>query len=96
MKERKFDTDVQRLKYLALREVAKLAWEDRLIDGYYEIPKKVISGNTPSMRCCVSPLGRLGIAHTVPLQEFQNYYSKPTCVWQEKMQTNILKLCSSM
>ena len=53
MKERKFDTDVQRLKYLALREVAKLAWEDRLIDGYYEIPKKVISGNTPSMRCCV-------------------------------------------
>ncbi|MDD6466619.1 MAG: 4Fe-4S dicluster domain-containing protein [Erysipelotrichaceae bacterium] len=53
MKERKFDTDVQRLKYNALKEVAKLAWEDRLQEGYYEIPKKVISGKTPTMRCCV-------------------------------------------
>jgi len=53
MNKRKFDTEVQRLKYTALMEVAKLAWEDRLADSYYEIPKKVISGTEPTTRCCV-------------------------------------------
>ncbi len=50
---RKFDTKVQELKYTVLREVARLAWADRLIDGIYDIPKQIISGKHATMRCCV-------------------------------------------
>ncbi|MCF0111727.1 MAG: 4Fe-4S dicluster domain-containing protein [Erysipelotrichaceae bacterium] len=53
MKERKFETNVQRLKYNALKEVAKLAWDGKLQESYYEIPKKVISGKQATMRCCI-------------------------------------------
>lgn len=50
---RKFDTKVQYLKYKVLREVAREAWDDTLLDNLLDIPKKIVPGNTPTMRCCV-------------------------------------------
>lgn len=50
---RKFDTKVQYLKYKVLREVARQAWNDTLLDKILEIPKIIVPGNTPTMRCCV-------------------------------------------
>lgn len=50
---RKFDTKVQYLKYKVLREVARHAWDDTLLDSIFEIPKIIVPGNTPTMRCCV-------------------------------------------
>ncbi len=50
---RKFDTKVQHLKYKVLREVARKAWADRLADTVLDIPKTIVPGNTPTMRCCV-------------------------------------------
>ncbi len=50
---RKFDTKVQYLKYKVLREVAKHAWNDTLLENVLEIPKAIVSGKTPTMRCCV-------------------------------------------
>ena len=50
---RKFDTKVQHLKYKVLREVARLAWDGTLFEGMMDIPKKIVPGNEPTMRCCV-------------------------------------------
>ncbi len=50
---RKFDTKVQYLKYKVLREVAREAWNDRLARTALDIPKTVIPGSVPTMRCCV-------------------------------------------
>ena len=50
---RKFDTKVQHLKYKVLREVARLAWEDKLIENVIDIPKRLVPGKEPTMRCCV-------------------------------------------
>ena len=50
---RKFDTKVQHLKYKVLREVARLAWNDTLLENVLEIPKSIVPGKTPTMRCCV-------------------------------------------
>jgi len=50
---RKFDTKVQYLKYKVLREVARLAWDDTLLENIMDIPKTVVPGNRPTMRCCV-------------------------------------------
>ena len=50
---RKFDTKVQHLKYKVLREVAREAWNGTLIDNLFDIPKKIVPGNTPTMRCCI-------------------------------------------
>ena len=50
---RKFDTKVQHLKYKVLREVARLAWDDTLYENLLDIPKQIVPGNKPSMRCCV-------------------------------------------
>ena len=50
---RKFDTKVQHLKYKVLREVARLAWEDKLLENIMDIPKTLVPGNEPTMRCCV-------------------------------------------
>jgi [FeFe] hydrogenase (group B1/B3) len=50
---RKFDTKVQYLKYKVLRETAKLAWNDALLERMLDIPQAIVSGNTPTMRCCV-------------------------------------------
>ena len=49
----KFDTKVQHLKYKVLRSVAKHAWEDDLNASILDIPKEIIPGKTPTMRCCV-------------------------------------------
>ena len=50
---RKFDTKVQHLKYKVLREVARLAWNDTLLENLISIPERIIEGKTPTMRCCV-------------------------------------------
>ncbi len=50
---RKFDTKVQHLKYKVLREVARLAWQDTLMENVLNIPKIIVPGNVPTMRCCV-------------------------------------------
>ncbi len=49
----KFDTKVQHLKYKVLREVARLAWNDDLVENMLSIPKTIIPGKIPTMRCCV-------------------------------------------
>ena len=50
---RKFDTKVQHLKYKVLREVARQAWNDTLLENLLEIPKMIVPGKVPTMRCCV-------------------------------------------
>ena len=50
---RKFDTKVQHLKYKVLREVARLAWNDTLLDNIMDIPQRIVPGKQPTMRCCV-------------------------------------------
>lgn len=50
---RKFDTKVQYLKYKVLREVAKQAWNDTLLENVLDIPKMIVPGKEPTMRCCV-------------------------------------------
>ena len=50
---RKFDTKVQHLKYKVLREVARLAWSDELLEHALDIPKTIAPGKTPTHRCCV-------------------------------------------
>ena len=50
---RKFDTKVQYLKYKVLREVASLAWDDTLLQNIFNIPKTIVPGKIPTMRCCV-------------------------------------------
>ncbi len=50
---RKFDTKVQHLKYKVLREVAKQAWNDTLLENVLNIPDILAPGKTPTIRCCV-------------------------------------------
>ena len=50
---RKFDTKVQHLKYKVLREVARQAWNDTLTQNLPDIPKMIVPGKEPTMRCCV-------------------------------------------
>ena len=50
---RKFDTKVQYLKYKVLREVARHAWNDTLLEKVLDIPQMIVPGKTPTMRCCV-------------------------------------------
>ncbi len=49
----KFDTKVQYLKYKVLREVARHAWNDTLMENVLDIPKAIVPGKEPTMRCCV-------------------------------------------
>lgn len=49
----KFDTNVQELKYKVLREVATLAYEDRLSTGILDIPETIVPGPKATMRCCI-------------------------------------------
>ena len=53
MKIRKFDTKVQHLKYKVLREVAKHAFEENLLENINDIPKTIVPGKHATMRCCV-------------------------------------------
>jgi hypothetical protein len=41
---RKFDTKVQYLKYKVLREVARQAWDDTLLQHMMDIPKTIVPG----------------------------------------------------
>ena len=50
---RKFDTKVQHLKYKVLREVARLAWTDDLLEHVTDVPKIITPGDEATMRCCV-------------------------------------------
>ncbi len=50
---RKFDTKIQYLKYKVLREVAREAWNDTLLENIINIPKTIVPGTVPTMRCCV-------------------------------------------
>ncbi len=50
---RKFDTKVQHLKYKVLREVARQAFAGTLTENIFDIPKTIVPGKTPTMRCCV-------------------------------------------
>ena len=47
---RKFDTKVQHLKYKVLREVARHAWNDTLLDNLIDIPRNLAPGPQPTMR----------------------------------------------
>ena len=50
---RKFDTKVQDLKYRVLREVAKQAWNDTLLEKLLDIPTIIAPGKESATRCCV-------------------------------------------
>ncbi len=49
----KFDTKVQLVKYRVLKEIARLSWEDDLLENVTEIPKIIAPGKIPTMRCCI-------------------------------------------
>lgn len=53
LKMRKFDTKIQYHKYKVLREVARQAWDDTLLQNLFRIPKTIIPGPKPTMRCCI-------------------------------------------
>ena len=48
-----FDTYVQKLKYMVLREVARHDYEGTLQDCYLDIPKLISPGPQSTMRCCI-------------------------------------------
>ncbi len=48
-----FDTSVQELKYKVLRELARNAWNNRLLESVLDIPQIIVPGKKPTMRCCV-------------------------------------------
>lgn len=50
---RKFETKIDYLRYQVLLEVAKHAWNEDLVENVIDIPKTIIPGKTPTMRCCV-------------------------------------------
>lgn len=50
---RLFDTNVQQIKYKVLKEVANLVYDGNVIEGYTEIPRKIINGKDRALRCCI-------------------------------------------
>ena len=50
---REFDTYVENLKYRVLREVAKQAWDDTLLENLLDSPRIIHPSKVPTMRCCV-------------------------------------------
>ena len=48
-----FRRKIQYHKYKILREITKLAFEDRLMDCYTEIPDVIIKGPESITRCCI-------------------------------------------
>ena len=49
----KFDTRVQELRYRILKEVAIAYKNNQLKEKLLEIPKIIVPGPKPSMRCCI-------------------------------------------
>lgn len=52
-KAHKFDTKVQHLKYKVFREVARQAYAGKLLQTIHDIPKTIMPGPKPTMRCCI-------------------------------------------
>ncbi len=50
---RKFDTKVQQLKYKVLKEVTRHSYDGTLAESIVDIPKDIVPGKQPTMRCCV-------------------------------------------
>lgn len=50
---RKFDTEVQYLKYRVLRSIARHAFNDTLLRELPNIPNEIIPGPKPTTRCCI-------------------------------------------
>ncbi|QXM05080.1 4Fe-4S dicluster domain-containing protein [Crassaminicella indica] len=50
---RKFESNVQLIKYEVLREVARFAMEGTLEENYEKIPEMIIPGPKPRTRCCI-------------------------------------------
>lgn len=48
-----FDTNVQQVKYMVLKEVIRRAYEGGLDNILMEAPKQIIKGPKPDMRCCI-------------------------------------------
>lgn len=48
-----FDTSVQELKYKVLKEIAKSYFNGTLMEDYNDIPKRIVPGPKPTMRCCI-------------------------------------------
>ena len=48
-----FETNVQMLKYKVLKAVAKSCFDGTLQQDYYAIPKRIVPGPKPTMRCCI-------------------------------------------
>ena len=53
MNIKKFETRIEELKYKVLKEVAVEAWKGDLVENVFDIPKKILPGKIPTMRCCV-------------------------------------------
>ncbi len=50
---KKFDTNVQWIKYNVLKEVASLAWDNKLFDSLLDIPTRINPTKKPINRCCI-------------------------------------------
>ncbi|MCR1897706.1 4Fe-4S dicluster domain-containing protein [Irregularibacter muris] len=50
---KKFENDVQKIKYKVLKEVASLAFKGTLQEEMQEIPDRIIEGNKARFRCCI-------------------------------------------
>lgn len=48
-----FDTVTQELKYKVLKEVASLAYDNKLGESYYAIPRLLVPDDEEAMRCCI-------------------------------------------
>lgn len=50
---RLFDTNVQQLKYMVLKEIVTLYAENRLETSIADIPEKIMPGPNATLRCCI-------------------------------------------
>lgn len=50
---KRFETDIQNIKYEILKEISRLAFNDELDQGLNEIPYKIISNKKARFRCCI-------------------------------------------
>lgn len=50
---RVFDTNVQLTKYNVLKEVIRRAYDGTLQEAYIDIPKTIVPGPKPQLRCCI-------------------------------------------
>ncbi len=77
----KFDTRVQELRYNVLKRVITHLDQGDLKESFYDIPKEVIPGPKPSMRCCIYK-ERAIIQERIKIAAFHN----------SKMDENVIKV----